>query len=103
MKPAEYHSEAATEIEEAAPYYESKVEGLGTEYVREVIRCVELIREFPGLGSQFEDTPFRHFVTRRFPFAIYYAVLPELIWIVAVAHGKRKPGYWRERRIDPAP
>ena len=103
MKRAEYHTEAALEVDEAASYYESWVEGLGAEYVREVIRCVELIREFPGLGSQFEDSPFRHFVTRRFPFAIYYAELEDLIWIVAVAHGKRKPGYWRERRMESGP
>jgi hypothetical protein len=34
------------------------------------------------------------FVTQRFPFSVIYLDDPELVTIVAVAHSKRKPGYW---------
>jgi hypothetical protein len=30
----------------------------------------------------------------------FYAELEEAIWIVAVAHGKRRPDYWRRRRFE---
>jgi hypothetical protein len=34
---------------------------------------------------------------RRFPFSVVYHVVDDLIRIVAIAHAKRKPGYWRTR------
>jgi len=36
-------------------------------------------------------------VLHRFPFSIVYLDDPEVLTIVAVAHAKRKPGYWRRR------
>jgi plasmid stabilization system protein ParE len=39
----------------------------------------------------------RRFVLQRFPFSIVYLDDPELMTIIAVAHSKRKPGYWKER------
>ena len=33
----------------------------------------------------------------RFPFSILYIERPKAIWIVAIAHGSRKPGYWFRR------
>jgi hypothetical protein len=35
---------------------------------------------------------------RRFPLAFIYRVDAEALWIVAVAHRRRRPGYWRQRR-----
>jgi hypothetical protein len=32
-----------------------------------------------------------------FPFAILYVALPSTVWIVAVMHLKREPGYWQRR------
>jgi hypothetical protein len=39
----------------------------------------------------------RRFVLDRFPFSIIYLNDPEVLSIVAVAHSKRKPGYWKAR------
>ena len=39
----------------------------------------------------------RRFVLHRFPFSIIYLDDPEVLIIVAVAHNKRKPGYWKQR------
>jgi toxin ParE1/3/4 len=39
----------------------------------------------------------RHFVLRKFPFSIVYAVVRDLVYIVAVAHGSREPEYWQLR------
>jgi toxin ParE1/3/4 len=39
----------------------------------------------------------RRFVLQRFPFSIVYLDDPDLVTIIAVAHAKRKPGYWKER------
>ncbi len=34
---------------------------------------------------------------RRFPFSIVYCVVDDVIRIVAIAHAKLRPGYWRSR------
>ncbi|MGA1987938.1 MAG: type II toxin-antitoxin system RelE/ParE family toxin [Candidatus Sulfotelmatobacter sp.] len=39
----------------------------------------------------------RRFVIRRFPFSVIYLDDPDLITIIAVAHSKRRPGYWKHR------
>lgn len=39
----------------------------------------------------------RRYLMKHFPFVIGYREIPERSEIVAVAHGGRKPGYWRGR------
>ena len=45
------------------------------------------------------DEDIRIYNTRRFPFSIYYAYEKDedIIIIIAVAHQKRNPGYWKQR------
>ncbi len=35
---------------------------------------------------------------KKYPYTIFYRLTPRRIRIVAVAHHKRKPGYWKQRR-----
>jgi toxin ParE1/3/4 len=39
----------------------------------------------------------RKFLLQRFPYAVYYREFPSGIEVLAVAHGHRKPGYWKSR------
>ena len=39
----------------------------------------------------------RRYVMKRFPFAIIYRITADRIEVVAVAHGRRIPGYWKPR------
>ena len=50
----------------------------------------------PHLGPHFEGT-FRRKLLRRFPFQLIYEVTAEEVLLVAVAHLRRRPGYWRDR------
>ncbi len=36
-------------------------------------------------------------LVKRFPFQVAYRLMPDSIVIVAIAHLKRKPGYWNDR------
>jgi hypothetical protein len=36
-------------------------------------------------------------VLRRFPFVIIFREAAVRIEILAIAHGRRRPGYWRDR------
>jgi plasmid stabilization system protein ParE len=95
----EFHPEAEHELYEAASRYESEVPELGLRLGEEVERVIQLLLEHPELGSRLDDE-LRHFVLRRFPFSVVYAVAGDLVYIVAVAHGSREPEYWRLRVQD---
>ena len=43
------------------------------------------------------DPPARRHFSRDFPYAVIFLERSGVIWIVAVMHMKRHPGYWRER------
>jgi toxin ParE1/3/4 len=36
-------------------------------------------------------------VTDRFPYQIVYRISGDSVWIVAVMHQSRRPGYWKKR------
>jgi toxin ParE1/3/4 len=92
----EFHPEAEFEVIEAAAHYESEVPGLGERFGDELERVIELLIDNPKLGATVEGE-IRHFVLRRFPFSVIYAEVGDVLYILAVAHGSRKPGYWSER------
>lgn len=95
----EFHPEAEQELYESASRYETEAPGLGLRFGDEVERVIQLVLEHPDLGSRL-DEDLRHFVLRKFPFSVVYAVLPDVVYIVAIAHGSREPGYWRLRVQD---
>ncbi len=92
----EFHPEAEEEFIEAAQYYEARVSGLGSRFIDELEALVALLTERPAIGEQI-DGKFRRTVFQKFPFSLIYAVEGARIWIVAVAHQRRLPGYWRDR------
>jgi len=94
------HSEARAELTQAVAYYEEQTPGLGLDFLFAVERAVAQIQENPHFGARYKDTEFRNFVIRRFPYVIFYTEWEEAIWVVAVAHGKRRPDYWRTRRPE---
>lgn len=83
-------------MNEAARFYEARVTGLGDDFLDEFERCVERIVSYPESGQRCYEY-FRRLLVPRFPFSVIYELLPEGILIVAVAHQRRRPGYWRER------
>jgi toxin ParE1/3/4 len=62
----------------------------------------ELSRAFTEIERRLETWPHHHHGTRRillrrFPYEVVYKIYSEVVLLVAVAHCKRKPGYWRPR------
>lgn len=100
MKPVIIHRQAKAELDEAIAFYEQEKPGLGLELQSAVERAIGTIQERPQLGSPYKASEFRPYVVRRFPYIIFYAELEEAVWVVAVAHGKRRPDYWRRRRLE---
>lgn len=92
----EFHPEARWEVEETGNYYESRMTGLGERFVEELERASDLLAEFPEIGRRLEGV-FRQLFLHRYPYSLIYSVEAQRIWIVAVAHHRRRPGYWRRR------
>jgi len=92
----DFHPEARLEYREAAAFYESRRPGLGAAFTREVEAAINRILEAPDRWRTIEQDV-RRCLTHTFPYGILYTVEEDSILIVAVAHGSRKPGYWRER------
>ena len=98
MKPVIVHPEATTELDHAIAYYESKVSGLGLDFHAKVELAIHKIQQAPQMWPRHRDPRFRKYVLERFPYLIFYMERTETIWIVAIAHAKRRPGYWERRR-----
>jgi toxin ParE1/3/4 len=65
-------------------------------FKKEVERAIETIIESPETWPLYEGVT-RRFVLRKFPFSIVYWIVDDGIEIVAIAHNKRRPGYWGDR------
>jgi len=69
--------------------------GLGVEFVAAIDAALEWILDNPEASSVWsQGRPFRRHVVGRFPFVIFYCSSEQSIEVYAVAHAKRKPGYW---------
>jgi toxin ParE1/3/4 len=100
VKPLIIHSEAITELDSAIAYYEKRKVGLGLDFLSEVEQYLGKIQQNPNLGALYKASGLRRYVMQRFPFLIFYTEFEEFIWVVAIAHGKRRPDYWRRRQIE---
>ena len=96
MRLVTLHPDADAEITEAARYYESREPGLGSDLLGEVERAFDQILTTTE-ACQRIGRRVRRKSLWRFPYNLIYAVYPERIRIVAFAHQKRRPFYWRKR------
>lgn len=81
----------------AARWYETQRAGLGTEFLDAVDTAVVRIAETPRMGSLVPgigDQAIRRRALPRFPYHIVYIDLSDRLQILAVAHDRRRPGYW---------
>jgi hypothetical protein len=75
------------------------VPGLGLRFITEIDRCQKAVLETPLIGHSYGRRLRKLTVGDRFPYSIVYAVLADVLFVLAYAHGSRRPGYWRTRSI----
>lgn len=93
------HPQAADEVYEGVRYYTDRAgNALGTAFVTEFERIIAVLLLNPDLGAQGKWST-RRLPMRRFPFNVVYRLNEGLLEILAVAHQRRKPGYWRVRVV----
>ncbi|HEX6370597.1 MAG TPA: type II toxin-antitoxin system RelE/ParE family toxin [Longimicrobium sp.] len=91
------HRLAIREIHRSANRYDKDSPTRGDRFVDQVDYAFRCIRENPNIGEQIERGE-RRLLLRRFPYKVIYRILPDIIVVVAVAHQKRRDGYWRQRQ-----
>jgi len=92
----EFLEKAEEEFLEAATWYETKEIGLGKRFRDEIAHVLDRIAEDPLLWRE-RSGGYRHVNCPVFPFYIPYFIREQKILIVAIAHDRRKPGYWKAR------
>lgn len=90
--------EADRELSEGAIFYtrEGNAE-VGLAFILEYERAVALLCAYPRLGAPWRNNR-RRFPLRKFPYSIIYYVRDEELRVIALAHHRRKPGYWTGRK-----
>ena len=96
MKPHIFHPRADEEYVEAVRYYADVSPKLAARFHAEAERSIRELCRQPGRYFQF-DPPARRALVQKFPYSVVFLEKEDQIWIVAVMHTKRRPGYWRER------
>lgn len=96
----EFRPEVALDVREAAAWYESRQEGLGREFVEEIIRAWDEISQAPLIGSNRHtvmDIRWRY--PARFPYRVIYRVneTEQSLLVIAVLHAARQERHWKER------
>ncbi len=103
-KPWGFHRAAEREVENVGRWYERKRSGLGAQFVGALRVTLTQLREQPHIGVALATTPAgrttRSFPMRRFPYAVVYVELDERFVVLACAHFRRKPEYWRLRVVE---
>jgi plasmid stabilization system protein ParE len=92
----EYLEEALQEVEAAARWYAERSVTAAAAFSTEMDAAESAIARLPEAWPAFEHRT-RRYLLQRFPFSIVYRVEDRRILIVAVAHARRRPGYWQAR------
>jgi plasmid stabilization system protein ParE len=91
-----FHPEAVAEASAAFAWYSTCDASAGRAFLAELDHAVQCVLEAPDAWPlSYGKT--RRCLFERFPFSLFYRVADEEIQIIAVAHAKRRPGYWRVR------
>lgn len=95
-KELRFHPEARIEFRESAYLYRERNPQIAVTFRVSVSDGVRRILQSPLQCPQYLFGT-RRCVLHTFPFSIVYLEQPETVIVIAVAHHKRRPGYWKSR------
>jgi plasmid stabilization system protein ParE len=100
-KPVRVAREARQEVREAAEWYGRQRAELRAEFLEAVDEVIErLVRMARHLGAPPGIDPslgVKRVFMKRFPYSVYFIELPTRFRILAFAHARRRPYYWKDR------
>lgn len=87
---------ALAEFEEAADWYSKISVELSEDIARKFAEALTDILSNPQQNPELKGQ-FRKLNLERFPYKLVYKIFPDEIIVVAFAHHKRRPNYWKKR------
>lgn len=96
----EYLDKALEDAESTARWYAERSEAASLGFAAEIDAAVSAIERLPHAWPAYDHGTHRY-LPRRYPFSVIYRIEASRILVVAVAHGQRRPGYWRPRLQTP--
>jgi len=86
----------AADVSSARRWYENQQARLGSSFAQSLSATVKRIQGMPRMYvTVFKGV--RRAKLRKFPYVIYYRLLPESVEVLAVLHGNRHPDIWQRR------
>ena len=92
----EIHPEALLEADADIGWYLERSRAAAERFFSEVERALELILESPDRWPSYLHGT-RRYILYGFPYSVIYRAVGSRVVVYAVAHAKRRPGYWRSR------
>jgi plasmid stabilization system protein ParE len=101
VKPVSVEPEAQAEFLASVRWYAQRNPTVALRFFNLVQATLAEISEAPHLWPLVPNVDMtlevRRFILPKFPYSIVFLELPTEVRVVAVAHARRKPGYWLER------
>ena len=91
---------AQNDLVEGFRFYDAKEEGLGNYFLSVLFSDIESLKVFGGIHQKVYKG-FYSALSRRFPFAIYYTIEDDTVWVRAVIDCRRRPS-WIRRHLGRA-
>ena len=99
-KPGRLDKAAERELLEARRWHNDQRSGLGDDLLDSLAKTLARIERAPRAAALVRGdfaVPVRSATVARFPYRVVYLELPDRWRVVAFAHVRRRPGYWRGR------
>jgi hypothetical protein len=93
----DFHPQATFELEQSLEWYAARSAPAAQNFATAIEAALAKIAHDPGRFLQI-DRRHRACSVEGFPFQIVYRVEGHRMYVVGVAHAKRRPGYWRRRK-----
>lgn len=92
-----FHPQAESEYLQALNWYRVRSATAAANFEEAISRAIATVESFPDRWPVYFQY-FRKYTLHSFPFSIIYRQFASEIVVFAIAHGSRKPGYWKSRR-----
>jgi len=96
------HPLARLDLLDAVAWYEEQRPGLGMEMSDQVDAAIGRAADNPLAFAIIEDAT-RSVLCHRFPYAVFFEVVGDRLFVLAVTHVRRDPIAWRSRKTPATP
>jgi len=95
----EFHPAAVEEARAARQWYQDRSPAAADAFIAELDAALERIADAPERFPVYLHGT-RRYLLHRFPYIVVFRRTQSAVHVIAVAHGRRRPGYWKGRNRD---